>query len=69
MAANPGSDSSNKRKVAVPAVAGALTILLVIGLQAVHVPLTTEQYAIGAPALSTVLTFLADVFLPDRFLA
>ena len=71
MAATPTSpdNSSTARKVSIPVVAGAVTILVVIALHVVNAPISTADLAVGAPAFSTVLTFLADVFLPDRFLS
>lgn len=62
-------NSSTARKITIPAAAGAVTILVVIALHVFSVPISTADQAVGAPAFATVLTFLGDYFLPDRFLA
>ena len=62
-------NSSGARKVTIPVAAGAVTILCVIALHVINAPISNADLAVGAPALSTLLTFLGDYFLPDRFLA
>lgn len=69
MASTPPDNSSTSRKVTIPAAAFALTVLAVIGLQVAHAPLDATQYGLGSAAVTTLLTFLGDYFLPDRFLA
>lgn len=67
--APPPDNSSNSRKIAVPALAGALSILAVIAGHTVRLPISDADYSIGAPALAVVLAALLDVVIPDRFLA
>lgn len=67
--APPPDNSSNSRKIAVPALAGAVSILAVIAGHTAHVPISDADYSIGAPALAVVLSAVFDLVIPDRFLA
>lgn len=62
-------NSSNGRKIAVPALAGAISILAVVTVHATGLPISAEDQSIGAPALAVVITAVLDMILPDRFLA
>ena len=65
----PTDSSTTARKISIPVAAGAVTILCVIALHVAHAPITDTDLTVGAPAFSTLLTFLGDYLLPDRFLA
>ena len=71
MAANPApsDNSTTGRKIAVPAVAGAISILAVIAGHSLNAPISANDYGIGAPALAVVIAAILDIVLPDRFLA
>lgn len=62
-------NSSNGRKIAVPALAGAISILSVIAVHALGLPISLQDQAIGAPAEAVVVAAILDLVLPDRFLA
>lgn len=73
MSTNPpvlaGDNSSTSRKIAVPALAGAISILAVIAGHALNAPISAADYGVGAPALAVVVAAALDILLPDRFLA
>ena len=65
----PADNSSNSRKVAVPALAGAISILAVVAGHVLHAPISDSDYTVAAPALAVVITGALDIFLPTQFLA
>lgn len=68
MATQPVTDnSSNTRKIAVPVVAGAITVLGVAGLDSLGVH-TLDPAPVQAAAI-VLLTAVGDILLPAKFLA